>query len=156
VIICQSLFVSLLAVRCSSCYRLHTPSRSSLLALGTLLLHTLPRCLHTFLRSSVFPRYSSLLHPPTTTPSFPCMGERRVPRKTTHKTETALALPAAALLLMTGTDHPPSHIFGKHAPHYVILLCTSSLLSFHIQIAQDVTISFPGCRTTYHPHDDLR
>jgi hypothetical protein len=43
VIICQSLFVSLLAIRCSSCCRLHTPSRSSFLTLGTLLLHTLPR-----------------------------------------------------------------------------------------------------------------
>lgn len=60
---------------------------------------------------------------------------------------------------MTGTDHPPSHIFGEHASPHVVLLCASSLLFFHIQIAQeDVTISFPGCRTTYHhhPHDDLR
>lgn len=36
---------------------------------------SVPQCPHTFLRSTIFARQSSLLHLPTALPSFPSMGE---------------------------------------------------------------------------------
>jgi len=97
---------------------------------------------------------SSLLHLPTALPSFPCMGEKKGSKKRhTQNGNRSCAAPQP----QTGTDQTPHHTYSVNMRR--LMPSSEPHLSFPFflshPIAQDVTISFPVCRTTYH-HDDLR
>ncbi|KAH9168154.1 hypothetical protein EDB89DRAFT_1631770 [Lactarius sanguifluus] len=141
--------ICLSAVRC--CCRLHAYSLSHLFSLWEQCssLHSLclivptrssdPSSSHTTLLFSIFPP-----------PYLLSLLWKKEGTENEHIQNGNRSCAARSGTVRTNPHH--ISVFSKHAPPHA---SSTPLLSFPILNVQDVTISFPVCRTTYH-HDDLR